>query len=495
MRRVSFVLVAMLGPLAIGCTALRDAFSSRADVAARANDQSLTVERLAAWAGPSKQVPLDPLTMSRVSRYWVEYTLLADALASGKDLRDSATAAAVMWPVVSRLKWQHFREKLAAAHTLTPQQVDSAYQAGQVRLFQHILFQVPQPAPGVTADSGPANKTDTQKRRLAEQLLPQARAAGAGFARLASRYSDDPGSKVAGGSLGVSTRGQFVLPFEEAAWQLAPGGVSAVVKTQFGYHIIRRPPLAEVRDSFRVGLQEQLARENDSLHMDSLNVQRKIQVVSRAADYAKAAVQDIDASRSSSRVLVKYRGGSLTVGDFVRWLGALDPQILQALPQANNDQINQFLKSLAQQQLMLEQADSAKVALTADDWLHVRAEHDSTMLMIESFLNLTPQMLHDSGGQSSEQRRAFATGRVNDYFERVFRGRARFFPLPAFLADTLLATAHWDVDEAGVRRAVERGQEIRADSAQGSAAPRIQPAPGPAPIDTTRRQGGGAKPQ
>ena len=493
MRRVSFVLVAMLAPLLVGCTALRDAFSSRADVAARANDQSLTVERLAAWAGQSKQVPLDPLTLSRVSRYWVEYTLLADALASGKDLRDSATAAAVMWPVVSRLKWQHYREKLASAHTVTTQQVDSAYQAGQVRMFQHILFQVAPPQE--TRDTAAERKLDAQKRRQAEQLLPQARTAGARFAQLASRYSDDPGSKVAGGSLGISTRGQFVPQFEEAAWQLAPGGVSAVVKTQFGYHIIRRPPLAEVRDSFRVGLQEQLARENDSLHMDSLNVQRKIEVVSRAADYAKAAVQDVDASRSSSRVLVKYRGGALTVGDFVRWLGALDPQILQALPQAQNDQINQFLKSLAQQQLMLEQADSAKVALTADDWQHVRAEHDSTMLMIESFLNLTPQLLHDSGGQSAEQRRAFATGRVNDYFERVFRGRARFFPLPAFLADTLLATAHWDVDEAGVRRAVERGQEIRADSTPASAAPRIQPAPGPAPIDTSRRPSGGARPR
>jgi hypothetical protein len=482
------VLVALLVPVA-GCNALRDAFSSRAEVVARANDQALTVERLAGWAGPSKQVPLDPLTLSRVSRYWVEYTLLGDALASGHDLRDSATAAAVMWPVVSRLKWQHFREKLAAAHTLSPQQVDSAYQAGQVRIFQHILFQVPQSAGA--ADSAATRKADGQKRRQAEQVLPQARSAGARFGQLASRYSDDPGSKGAGGLLGVSTRGQFVPQFEEAAWQLPPGGVSPVVRTQFGYHIIRRPPLAEVRDSFRTGLQDQLARASDSLHMDSLNVQRKIQVANRAADYAKAAVQDVDASRASSRVLVKYRGGALTVGDFIRWLGALDPQILQALPQAPNEQIEQFLKSLAQQQLMLAQAESAKVVLTAEDWQHVRAEHDSTLTLIETFLNLTPQMLRDSGGQSPEQRRTFAIGRVNDYFERVFRGRARFFPLPAFLADTLLASARWDVDEAGVRRAVERGQEIRADSTPASSAPRIQPAPGPAPIDTARRQGGG----
>jgi len=137
---------------------------------------------------------------------------------------------------------------------------------------------------------------------------------------------------------------------------------------------------------------------------------------------------------------------------------------------------------------MLQQADSAKVTLTADDWRHVRAEHDSTLAMIESLLNLTPAVVRDSGGASSEQKRNFAVGRVNDYFERVFRGRARFFPLPAFLADTLLAAAHWDVDEAGVRRAVERGQEIRADSASAGA-PRMNPAPGPAPIDTSRRQG------
>ncbi len=185
---------------------------------------------------------------------------------------------------------------------------------------------------------------------------------------------------------------------------------------------------------------------------------------------------------------MKYRGGSLKVRDFARWLNALDPQIIGALPQANDEQINQFLKSLAQQQLMLELADSAKVALTAEDWQRVRVEHDSTMLMITNILNLSPEMLRDSAGKTPEERVNFALGRVNDYFDRVFHGRARFYPLPAFLADTLLADARWDVDAAGVRRAVERGQEIRSDSAQASNAPRIAPAPGPAPIDTTRRQ-------
>ncbi len=109
------------------------------------------------------------------------------------------------------------------------------------------------------------------------------------------------------------------------------------------------------------------------------------------------------------------------------------------------------------------------------------------MVTISSILSLTPQVLRDSGGKSPGDRVNFALARVNDYFDRVFHGRARFFPLPAFLADTLLAQARWNVDAAGVRRAVERGQEIRADSIQASA-PRMTPAPGPPPTDTTRRQ-------
>jgi len=231
-----------------------------------------------------------------------------------------------------------------------------------------------------------------------------------------------------------------------------------------------------------------MSRHADSMYADSLVIRRKIQLVSNAPAYAKAAAQDMDAARSSNRVLVKYRGGSLKVRDFARWLNALDPQIISALPQANDEQINQFLKSLAQQQVMLELADSAKVALTAQDWQRVRAEHDSTMLMITNLLNLSPEMLRDSAGKTPDERATFALRRVNDYFDRVFHGRARFYPLPAFLADTLLADARWDVDAAGVRRAVERGQEIRSDSTQASNAPRIAPAPGPAPIDTTRRQ-------
>jgi peptidyl-prolyl cis-trans isomerase D len=463
---------------------VRDAFTPRADVVARANDQTLSVDKMAGWANGSKQVPLEPLAFSRLSHIWVDYALFAQALAKGQNLRDSATMTAAMWPVVSQLKWERFHDKLNTATTFSDHQLDSAYAAGDVRVFQHILLQVPPNA---------APTVDAQKRRQAEQLLPQARSAGARFGQLASRYSDDPGSKTQGGSLGLSGRGQFVPAFEDAAWQLPPGGVSAVVKSPFGYHIIRRPPLAEVRDSFRSGIEERVQFHGDSVYLDSLTIKRRIEPVSRAPAYVRAAMQDLDASRTSRRTLVNYRGGSIRVRDLVRWVGAMDPSVTQALPQAPDDQINQFLKAIAQRQLLIEQADSAKIGLTPEDWQQIRSEHDSAVKLLGSILNLSPELLRDSVGNERD-RINFAMGRVNEYMDRVVEGRARFFPVPPFLGETLRAQADWKVDEAGVRRAVERAQQMRADSTRAGggaggagAGPRIMPAPGPAPIDTTRR--------
>ena len=58
------------------------------------------------------------------------------------------------------------------------------------------------------------------------------------FAALASQYSQDPGSKNSGGSLGFVRRGNLVTEFESAAFTLAPGEISLPIKTEFGYHII-----------------------------------------------------------------------------------------------------------------------------------------------------------------------------------------------------------------------------------------------------------------
>ena len=81
-------------------------------------------------------------------------------------------------------------------------------------------------------------KDDADVRAKAEQVLKEART-GADFAGLAKQYSEDDSNAAKGGDLDYFTRGRMVTEFETAAFALAPGEIGDLVKTQFGYHIIR----------------------------------------------------------------------------------------------------------------------------------------------------------------------------------------------------------------------------------------------------------------
>jgi len=63
---------------------------------------------------------------------------------------------------------------------------------------------------------------------------------GEKFAKLAKELSIDSGSAKKDGNLGYFTKGMMVKPFEEVAFKLQIGEISEPVKTQFGYHIIKR---------------------------------------------------------------------------------------------------------------------------------------------------------------------------------------------------------------------------------------------------------------
>ena len=77
-----------------------------------------------------------------------------------------------------------------------------------------------------------------EKESLAKEILERIKK-GESFAKLAEQYSTD-GSRRRGGDLGFFGKGMMVKPFEEAAFALEKGQVSGLVKTQFGYHIIKR---------------------------------------------------------------------------------------------------------------------------------------------------------------------------------------------------------------------------------------------------------------
>ena len=98
----------------------------------------------------------------------------------------------------------------------------------------HILIKTPLPGPdGKVDDKGVA---EAQAR--AEDLLKQLKN-GAKLEDLARKYSEDPGSAKQGGSLGWIGRGQTVPEFEKVAFSLPVGQISGIVKSSYGFHIIR----------------------------------------------------------------------------------------------------------------------------------------------------------------------------------------------------------------------------------------------------------------
>lgn len=76
-------------------------------------------------------------------------------------------------------------------------------------------------------------------KKTAEDILAQARKKGANFEALAKKYSQDPGTKDKGGDLGWLVHGQTVPEFDKAAFSLPKGEVSDLIRTQYGFHIIK----------------------------------------------------------------------------------------------------------------------------------------------------------------------------------------------------------------------------------------------------------------
>jgi peptidyl-prolyl cis-trans isomerase D len=109
---------------------------------------------------------------------------------------------------------------------------------------------------------------DAEAQKIAQGLLDQMRG-GADFVALAKASSEDQGSAPSGGDLGCFPPGRMVPEFDDAVFALQPGQVSDLVKTSFGYHIIRLAsrrestvlPLAQVKERIRASVTERKVRD------------------------------------------------------------------------------------------------------------------------------------------------------------------------------------------------------------------------------------------
>ena len=155
------------------------------------------------------------------------------------------------------------------------------YQVKEQVKTRHILIAVP---------AGSDAKADAAAKAKAEDLLKQIKAGG-NFADLASKNSDDPGSKVQGGELPMYPTSGLDPAYAKAAMALNPGQTSDVVKSQFGYHIIQTEqkepahtkPVAEVKAEIVPILEQQRAGAAEQTFASSLAADAKKNGLDKAA--------------------------------------------------------------------------------------------------------------------------------------------------------------------------------------------------------------------
>ena len=164
----------------------------------------------------------------------------------------------------------------------------------------------------------------------AESIAAEARN-GADFAELARRYSEDEGTREAGGDLGRITRGQMVPEFEGAAFALEQDEVSGPVTSMFGVHVIKATEktggatqtLDEVRDSIVDMLQQESADARAGALAEAMSLE-----ISEAADLEAAAAR---------RGLEAQESGFAALGEPILGLGFSSEVTTQAFQLAEGE--------------------------------------------------------------------------------------------------------------------------------------------------------------
>jgi peptidyl-prolyl cis-trans isomerase D len=188
-------------------------------------------------------------------------------------------------------------EAMKARITVPPGDVERYYRQNieqysspeQVRA-SHILFKT-------------EGKDEAEVRRKAEEVLKQVKAGG-DFGALARKLSEDEGSAKQDGDLDYFGRGRMVKEFEDVAFSLAPGSVSDLVKSQFGFHIIKvvdkKPASTRPFEEVKAQITDQLAAERAQ---------------TQASELAAALSSEIDDAADLDRV-ARARGLSVKESGF-----------------------------------------------------------------------------------------------------------------------------------------------------------------------------------
>ena len=481
-RKFALPLVAVLSITA--CDGLKDALTAHTDVVARVERAELSVNRLADLMGNSSlQIQVNRDVAQIINDLWVSYQLLGVAAARGDSLRDTAAIDNATLGITSQSRLKKFMDQVAQGF-----KPDSATEAvyvqapGGLFVARHILFKFP----GVPGAATPQQKDSV--RRVAESVRP--RITMANFNEMAKRYSGDEQNKNQGGDLGAFPRTMMVKEFSDAVAAMQPGQISPLVETQFGYHVILRPTYASAKTAFDQAYNGMAQQRAESVFVARVDSGARVSVKSNAGTTAKNVARDLGGHRKDGDVLATYKGGQLTVGRFVTWVESFPPQmrIAQQLssPQIPDSVVKNFVKVIARNEVMLRMADSAGITVDPAERMRTYADFQQFVQSVQMQIGIDTRSLSDSA-KSAPERERLAAQRVDAYLERIMQGQAQPITVPAPIQAVLMSKYESKIYPAGIDRALQRAQRIKASADSARAA---QQPPSQVPLPTAPAPGG-----
>ena len=419
-------------------------------------------------------------TADFIADTWVDYALFSQAVARGKLPVDSASVAEAVWPELAELKGTHFHDTLMSRRAaMSDTAADSLYHQPDVRLLQHILFSARNAPPPV--------KEATRKK--AEAALGRIRK-GASFAQLASELSEDPGSKADSGYLPPGPRGRFVARVRQRRV-----GAAAGADQRHRGDPVRLPPdpppgdRRGARALHRLPARSRGRRGGLDLHGQPRRGQRHQVGRERRRHHALgtglrggvATLRQHD--RDATRV------GRVTVQEFLRWVRALPPQYLQQLKSADDSTLLRFARVVTQNTLLLRQADAAGIQPSQLEWKNLERQYLSQLDTLKGEMGLTGNDFSDSTVAAGEREKV-AGIKMEQYFDQLINGKARLRPLPSALASLLRERLPFQINQAGVGRAVDMAKEAKAKADSAAGPGPVRRAPGGPPIPGMNPPGG-----
>jgi peptidyl-prolyl cis-trans isomerase D len=279
----------------------------------------------------------------------------------------------------------------------------------------------------------------------------------------------------------VSSRPEF----DAGILSVAPGGITKVVETTYGYHVIRRHTWDEIKAEFTQKYPELAVQRAESTFQAKVAADANVVVRPAAAKIVKSIANDPDMHREDRTVVATSRKGNMTASRLAMWVAGIpsSARMRPQIAQAPDSIAMMFVADVMRNELLLKAADSAGMQPdSADVKLSEDAFFRGVLATMEA-LNLMPASLGDSASDAAT-RQALASERIEGYMTRLVRNEVNFVDVPEPIVIVLRDRFESRISAAGVDRAVTAAQKLRAASDSTRAAdqpPTAVPLPAPQP--------------